>query len=245
MLNVEYLELTIFAANMALSTSSLLLLLYVDCETVRANYAYYAFHKFPQISASLITLLSEALKLAIAILSLLRSENGIGFHKFIQSAQQGETDFKRIFKYAVPAAFYLINNLVYYTVLPKTTPSLLQVCVLAKLPATGILHHYMIKPQKNVHAWICLLILCIGLIIFNVPSGPQSHQAPTEADSAWYLAPIAGSVIALFSALASISAEDFDQNGRLLGISGFPLCLGYCLRNHCLCIDASKWQCCS
>jgi UDP-sugar transporter A1/2/3 len=161
----------------------------------------------------LITLLSEALKLAIAILSLLRSENGIGFHKFIQSAQQGETDFRRIFKYAVPAALYLINNLIYYTVLPKTTPSLLQVCVLAKLPATGILHHYMIKPQRNIHAWICLLVLCIGLIIFNVPSKPQSHQSPTEADSAWYLAPIAGSVIACFSALASISAETSIKTG--------------------------------
>jgi UDP-sugar transporter A1/2/3 len=40
---------------------------------------------------------------------------------------------------------YLANNLIYYTVLPLATTSLLQVCVLAKLPTTGILHHYMIK----------------------------------------------------------------------------------------------------
>jgi UDP-sugar transporter A1/2/3 len=198
---------------MFLSTSSLLLL-YVTCETGRANYAYYAFHTFPQISASLITLFSEAFKLTIALISLINSENGIGVHKLIQSAQQGETDFKRTLKYAVPAALYLINNLIYYTVLPKTTPSLLQVCVLAKLPATGILHHFMIRPQRNIHAWICLLILCIGLIIFNVPSKPQDHQSPAEADSAWYLAPIAGLVIACFSALASISSETSIKKGN-------------------------------
>jgi solute carrier family 35 (UDP-sugar transporter), member A1/2/3 len=201
---------------MALSISSLLLILYVSCETIRANYAYYAFHNFPQISASLIALLSEVLKLSIAIIFLLRSDDGIAIsslHKFIQTAQQGETDFKRILRYALPAALYLINNLIYYTVLPKTTPSLLQVCVLAKLPTTGILHHYMLKPQKNVYAWISLLFLCIGLVVFNVPSKPNEHQSLTEADSAWYLAPIAGFVIACLSALASISAETSTKTG--------------------------------
>ncbi|TVY49692.1 CMP-sialic acid transporter [Lachnellula occidentalis] len=201
---------------MALSTSALLLIVYVSCETIRANYAYHAFHNFPQISASLIALFSEILKLTIAIIFLLRSENGItilGLRKFIQTAQQGETDFRRMVKYALPAALYLINNLIYYTVLPKTSPSLLQVCVLAKLPTTGILHHYMIKPQRNVHAWISLLFLCIGLVIFNVPSKTDNHQSSTEVGSAWYLAPLAGFAIACFSALASISAETSTKTG--------------------------------
>ncbi|TVY26165.1 CMP-sialic acid transporter [Lachnellula hyalina] len=201
---------------MTLSTSSLLLIVYVSCETTRANYAYHAFHNFPQISASLIALLSGVLKLAIAIIFLLRSDNGItisSFHKFIQTVQQGQSDFRRMLRYAIPAALYLINNLIYYTVLPKTSPGLLQVCVLAKLPTTGILHHYMIKPQKNVHAWISLLFLCIGLVIFNVPSKTDEHKSIAEAGSAWYLAPLAGFAIACFSALASISAETSTKTG--------------------------------
>lgn len=201
---------------MALSISSLLLLLYVGCETVRANYAYYAFHNFPQISASLIALLSEALKLSIAIVFLVRSENGLSIsslQKFVRTAQQGEADFKRLLSYALPAALYLINNLIYYTVLPKTTPSLLQVCVLAKLPTTGILHHYMIKRQRNIYAWYSLLFLCIGLAIFNIPSKSSGSQSAADADSAWYLAPIAGFVIACLSALASIAAETSTKTG--------------------------------
>ncbi|TVY39312.1 hypothetical protein LSUB1_G003621 [Lachnellula subtilissima] len=201
---------------MALSASSLLLIVYVSCETIRANYAYHAFHNFPQISASWIALLSEVLKLIIAIIFLLRSDNGItisGFHMFIQTAQQGQTDFKKMFRYALPAALYLVNNLIYYTVLPKTSPSLLQVCVLAKLPTTGILHHYMIKPQRNIHAWISLLFLCIGLVVFNIPSKTNEHKSIAEAELAWYLAPLAGFAIACFSALASISAETSTKTG--------------------------------
>lgn len=206
------------APKMALSTSSLLLIVYVSCETIRANYAYHAFHNFPEISASLIALLSEVLKLSIAIIFLLRSGTGLtisGVRKFVQNAQQGQTDFSRILRYALPAALYLVNNLIYYTVLPQTSPSLLQVCVLAKLPTTGILHHYMIKRQRNVHAWISLLCLCIGLVIFNIPSTKTDEQQSllTEAGSAWYLAPLAGFAIACFSALASISAETSTKTG--------------------------------
>ncbi|KAF8859395.1 hypothetical protein BDZ45DRAFT_558780, partial [Acephala macrosclerotiorum] len=99
--------------------------------------------------------------------------------------------------------------------LPLTTPSLLQVCVLAKLPTTGILHHYMIKPQRNPFAWLSLLILCFGLAIFNVQSSSLAkRQEGQDAPPAWYLAPIAGLVIACLSALASISSESSTKEGE-------------------------------
>ena len=199
---------------MAISTSSLLLTLYVCCETIRASYAYYAFHNFPQISASAIALLSELLKLSIAAFFLFRSHQELStdlLRKYYNSAQNGEIDFNKIIKYALPAALYLANNLIYYTVLPLSTPSLLQVCVLAKFPITGILHHYMVKPQRNRFAWFSLIFLCIGLAVFNIPS--KSSPNPDEAVSAWYLAPLAGFVIACLSALASISTETSTKEG--------------------------------
>jgi len=199
---------------MAISTSTFLLTLYVCCETIRANYAYYAFHTFPQISAILVTLLAEIFKLSIAVLFLIKSNDGLSLSavlKFVNSTSKGQVDFRRTLKYAMPAALYLINNLIYYTVLPLTTPSLLQVCVLAKLPTTGILHHYMIKPQRNVHAWISLGFLCIGLAIFNIPSKPR--LSGNEQVAAWWLAPAAGFVIACLSALASISSETATKEG--------------------------------
>lgn len=111
--------------------------------------------------------------------------------------------------YALPAALYLINNLIYMTILPLTSPSLLQVCLLAKLPATGILHHYTVKRQRNHFAWTSLFMLCIGLVIFNIPNDlPQSQTA-----TGWYLAPVTGAVIAALSAIASISSERLVKEG--------------------------------
>lgn len=166
---------------------------------------YLAFHTFPEISASIIALLSETLKFCIAIFFLLRHTD-LSLQSLRLSistlAKPDEADLRRIGRYALPAALYLVNNLIYNTVLPFTTPSMLQVCILAKLPTTGIMHHYMIKPQRNVLAWISLLVLCIGLVVFNIPSGPAAVSSGT-----WYLAPLAGFIIACLSALASISTE--------------------------------------
>ena len=198
---------------MALSTSTFLLCLYVFCETIRANYAYYAFRNFPQISGSAVILLSEIFKLSIAAFFLWRQSDNFSIstiQKFFESSQKGEVDFNETLKFATPAALYLMNNLIYYTVLPLTNPSLLQVCIIAKLPTTGILHHYMIKPQKNVYAWFSLFWLGLGLFAFNIPSGPQD----VAIENSWYLAPVAGFVIACLSALASISSETSTKEGE-------------------------------
>jgi hypothetical protein len=190
----------------------------ITCETIRANYAYYAFHAYPQISASVVALLSEIFKLLIAAF-LLKSNNDFSMSalpKYLESAQNGDIHFKKMLKYALPASLYLMNKLIYYTVLPLRTPSLLQVCVLAKLPTTGILHHYMIKQQHNIIGWISLLFLCIGLAVFNIPS---TNQESNEAVAGWYLTPMAGFVIACLSALASISM-DSRRLRRRKGSSG-------------------------
>src|ERR1700760_58347 len=109
---------------MALSTSTTLLTLFIACETVRANYAYHVFKLYPQISPALIALLSETLKLLIAVFFLLRANDGFSIpaiRRIITSLQGSEkVEFKRISKFALPAALYLVNNLIYYTVLPKT-----------------------------------------------------------------------------------------------------------------------------
>jgi UDP-sugar transporter A1/2/3 len=197
-----------------MATSSTLLLLYVFCETIRANYAYFAFHSLPQLSASVVSLLSELLKLAIAAFFLARSNNVFSpqtLWSCIQILRDGDVDYRRTLRFALPAGLYLINNLIYYTVLPHTDPTLLQVCVLAKLPTTGILHHYMIKKQRNVYAWFSLLGLCIGLAIFNIPT---DHKIVGGATSAWYLAPVAGFVIACLSALANIFSETSTKEGE-------------------------------
>jgi len=52
-------------------------------------------------------------------------------------------------------------------------------------------------------------MLCIGLVIFNIPNDlPQSQTA-----TGWYLAPVTGAVIAALSAIASISSERLVKEG--------------------------------
>jgi UDP-sugar transporter A1/2/3 len=199
---------------MAPSTSSTLLFLYITSETIRATYAYHVFTHFPQVNAALITLVAEILKLIIACLYLLRLNNGyslLGLQQTITSLQTSEKlEFKKIVRFALPAGLYLINNLIYYTVLPKTSPSLLQVCILAKLPTTGLLHHYLLKPQRNLLAWISLAALCVGLAIFNIPSSKSIR----DGNANWWLAPVAGFVIAWLSAWASIATEKITKTGE-------------------------------
>lgn len=178
-----------------------LLPIYILGETIRANYAYFAFQTAPQITPSLIALLSETLKLAIAAIIINHSEEGLSsiLEKFNRDS------FKDILLYGIPAAFYLTNNLIYFTVLPSTSPSLLQVCMLAKIPATAILHHLWIRKQGNSRSWISLGFLCFGLFLFNIPSGDNTKG--------WLVAPMAGLVIAVFSAIASIASESLTKIG--------------------------------
>lgn len=187
--------------------SSLLLFSYISSETIRTNYAYYAFKAYPSMSPSQINLLSELAKLFTALVVIL---NPFTNKSTTSRASQYATWLHRHgLSYALPAALYLINNLIYMTILPLTSPSLLQVCLLAKLPATGILHHYMVKRQRNHFAWLSLFMLCIGLVVFNIPNDlPQSQTA-----TGWYLAPVASAVIAALSAIASISSERLVKEG--------------------------------
>ncbi|PQE32614.1 CMP-sialic acid transporter 2 protein [Rutstroemia sp. NJR-2017a WRK4] len=172
-----------------------LLPIYIVGETIRANYAYFAFQTAPHITPSLVALLSETLKLVIAVVITAYSEDGL------ESIQKkcNSNHAKEIMRYGLPAALYLTNNLIYFTVLPATSPSLLQ------LPATALLHHLWLRRQNNKNAWISLGFLSVGLILFSVPSGDNTKG--------WLLAPVAGLVIAIFSAIASIASESLTKSG--------------------------------
>jgi UDP-sugar transporter A1/2/3 len=206
---------------MAPSLNSLLLFTYITFETIRANYAYHVFTTFPAINPSLIVLISEILKLLIAVLVLLRSgtgfarsETGLAGLWAVSQCKQSKQSKSNILRSAVPAGLYLINSLIYLTVLPLVSPSLLAVCILAKLPATGILHHVMIRKQRNVWGWWSLLFICIGVVLFNIPKSTTAGAVNgNDGEANWYIAPLAGGVIAMLSALASIFSETLTKSG--------------------------------
>lgn len=105
--------------------------------------------------------------------------------------------------------------------------------MLAKLPATAIMHNFMIRRQSNRWAWMSLFCICVGLVIFNIPHyGGQTATNPGN----WLIAPVAGMAIAVLSALASIYGETLTKKGDfwesqtylylwgvLLALISFPL----------------------
>jgi len=185
--------------------SSVILTIYIICETIRADYTYFALHNYPDLTPSLIAFLSELLKLLISSVAILSTKSS--FDAISKTIRAG--DYNKVMPYSIPAVLYLSNNLIYFIVLPLTSPSILQVCVLAKLPATAIMHNFMIRRQTNRWAWTSLFCICVGLVIFNIPA---SGQSAAEAGN-WLIAPVAGIAIAILSGLASIYGETLTKKG--------------------------------
>ncbi|TAQ88171.1 hypothetical protein B7494_g3475 [Chlorociboria aeruginascens] len=197
---------------------------YIAGETLRANYAYYVFSITSQVSPSLVVCISEGLKFLLAFVFLFYSEDRL--NSLWEKIENGKP--LEILQYAIPAALYLANNLIYFNVLPFTSPELLQLFVLTKFPATAVLHHFWIRKQSNVYVWSALSALCVGLLIFNSPS--------RDISNGWLIAVVAGVAMACSSALANIFTETLTKSasfwesqfwlytwGVILSISSYPL----------------------
>ncbi|ODQ55030.1 hypothetical protein SAICODRAFT_53593, partial [Saitoella complicata NRRL Y-17804] len=183
---------------------------YITFETTRAILSFAAVHSQVRISSTFIAFSSELLKLVFALIFLCRflgkTGNGVNARSLksaILFASSDQAGWRAYGPYAVPAALYLINNLLYLLGLQLTTPSLLHVAVLAKLPFTGILHHLLVKRQRNLYAWLSLALICTGLLIFNAPIEFLDWIRGIGV----FIGPIVGLVIATLSGFASIFTE--------------------------------------
>lgn len=178
---------------------ALLLGAFILSETMRTDVTYLTFHVGVNVSPSFIAFATELTKVSVALLVVLSTT---GMKGIVNGP---------IWTYAVPAALYLFNNILYLVALQLSSPGLLQICVLAKLPLTGVLHHIMIRKQENMYAWISLAAICIGLLVLNLPSDHSPISNPNEGSR--FAAPIAGLLIAFVSAVASIYNERLTKKG--------------------------------
>lgn len=193
-----------------MSLSTALLASFITCETARTIYAYHAFHVSNKITPPLVTFISEILKLVVAATFVYRSKTG--FAGLLEKDSEGITNWSKCLRSAIPAALFLVNTLIFYTVLPLVSPTLLTVCILAKLPITAILYHVIVRKQRNVYAWTSLFWLCIGIVFFNVRT---SQNATGVAEKTlWFIAPVAGLVIACLGSAASIHIEILTKAGE-------------------------------
>ena len=160
----------------SMSSTFFLLPAYISFETTRAILSFAAVRSHIEVSPTLIAFGSELLKLVVALIFLRfdlvnngRSGGISSLKSAVLFASKDEASWKAYGLFAVPAVLYLINNILYLLGLQQTTPSLLHVAMLAKLPFTGVLHHFVVRRQKNTYAWISLVCICCGLLLFNAP----------------------------------------------------------------------------
>ncbi|GAA5871570.1 hypothetical protein JCM3774_006300 [Rhodotorula dairenensis] len=193
-----------------------LLPLYVTIDTARALLMYALLHSGVKLSPTAISLGSEACKLVVASIAVAKIGKS--------SPDFGQTFFARVLlptyststwrnlvpylRYAVPAALFLGNNVMYLGGLSIVTPALLQTCVLSKLPLTALLHHLVIKPRRNSAMWISLACLSFGLVLAGSPDALwDAEQRKTIPVRDLVAGPVIGLTIGIVSACSSIWTE--------------------------------------
>ncbi|KAJ3046540.1 hypothetical protein HK097_000769, partial [Rhizophlyctis rosea] len=111
-------------------------------------------------NAPLIILLSEWLKLSASLIFRYREPASKTSHQPLLNHKIG--DFA---KYAVPAAINVLNLTLFFKALDYTSPVLLVLALLMKLPFTAILHNFFVRRQRSKAAWASLVLLFIGILI--------------------------------------------------------------------------------
>ncbi|KAH8731863.1 nucleotide-sugar transporter-domain-containing protein [Phaeosphaeriaceae sp. PMI808] len=158
----------------------MLLALFTIAETLRALLAFAVIDCGVRISPTFISFCSEILKLVITAVFLFRHVSqkygSISRANLLAAIYSPITNYpsvkpwKALVAFALPSALYLVNNILYLLGLCLTSPALLYIAILAKLPITAVLHHFLVRCQRQRRAWLSLLVLSLGLIIPQVPS---------------------------------------------------------------------------
>lgn len=174
---------------------------YVIAETVRALLTFSAVESQIPLSSVLIAFYGEITKLAVALIFLARSND---FKKStIQTELLFSSNWRQYMAISVPAVMYLVNFLLYIFALRLTTPAILHVVLLAKLPITALLHHLLVTPQQSFNAWISLGFITLGMLLFNLPSRVIVTGAQVSELRDIYSPSTIGTLIGLLIALVS------------------------------------------
>ncbi|GAA5988784.1 hypothetical protein JCM5350_002939 [Sporobolomyces pararoseus] len=194
--------------------AAFLLPLYCVVDTSRSLIVFAVMKSGAVLSPSAITVTAEALKLTVAIGGILRSSKGSLADRFLLPPPQHDTQhsflssFKPYLRFAVPALLYGFNNVLFLEALHFTTPALLQVSVLSKLPFTAILHHFVVRPRKSQAMWLSLAVLTFGMVLAGCPEQLWDPEQRANIQIADLLSgPLIGLTIGAVSACASVWTE--------------------------------------
>ncbi|GAA5901246.1 uncharacterized protein JCM6883_000152 [Sporobolomyces salmoneus] len=196
-----------------MATASLLTL-YTVVDTSRSLIVFAVMRSGAVLSPSAITFTAEALKLMVAIGGVLSSSRGSLADRFLLPPPQHDTrrsffsSFKPYLRFAVPALLYGFNNVLFLEALHFTTPALLQVSVLSKLPFTAILHHFVVRPRNSQAMWMSLAVLTGGMVLAGCPEQLWDGEQRANIRVGDLLSgPLIGLTVGAVSACSSVWTE--------------------------------------
>ncbi|KAM0790447.1 hypothetical protein ACM66B_003324 [Microbotryomycetes sp. NB124-2] len=201
---------------------------FIVLETTRAVVTFGFLRSGIPLSSTSIICLSELIKVIVSSLMLLRhrtsflppqpparattTTTGNDEHDDRPTptmSPQQETALKCA-TFAVPATLYLGNNMLYFVGLQLTSPGPLHVAMMARLPFTAVLHHFIIRQQTNWRAWASLTALVIGLAMSEFSQSVSEAfgtSVSAQESTKQLLGTTIGLTIAAVSAFASILTE--------------------------------------
>jgi len=178
-------------------------------DTLRQLVTFAVLQQNIHVSSTAIISTSESLKLVVTVGMLVHLQVAVMPSQSSKNPGYASV-MMRILLYAVPAALYFGNNLLYFTALQLTTPGRVQTAVSSRLPFTAALHHLVIVPQRQWRAWASLACLCAGLALTQYhPSHHLSAAAEELSRRRDLLGSAVGLSIGAISAVASVCNEKF------------------------------------
>ncbi|KAH0747295.1 hypothetical protein KY285_008952 [Solanum tuberosum] len=150
-----------------------------------------------EYSVTTANFLVEALKCALSLVALLRIWRKDG----VTDDNRLSTTWDEVKVYPIPAALYLVKNLLQYYIFAYVDAPGYQILKNLNIISTGILYQIILKRKLTEIQWAAFILLCAGCTTAQLnPSSDHVLQAPLQG---WVMA----IVMALLSGFAGVYTE--------------------------------------
>ncbi|XP_026390717.1 CMP-sialic acid transporter 2-like [Papaver somniferum] len=139
----------------------------------------------------------EALKCALSLAALARTWKSEG----VTEDNKLSTTFNEVIYYPIPAALYLVKNLLQYYIFAYVDAPGYQILKNFNIISTGVLYRIILKKKLSEIQWAAFILLCAGCTTAQLdPSSDHVLQTPFQG---WIMAII----MALLSGFAGVYTE--------------------------------------
>ncbi|CAN6445778.1 unnamed protein product [Victoria cruziana] len=159
--------------------------------------------------------LVEALKCALSLLALAKIWNSDG----VTEDNRLGTTVDEVKVYPIPAALYLIKNLLQYYIFVYVDAPSYQILKNLNIISTGVLYRIILKKKLSEIQWAAFLLLCVGVTTAQLNSS-SDHVLQTPFQG-WIMA----IVMALLSGFAGVYTEAIIKKrpSRNINVQNFYL----------------------